>query len=90
MKGREGQVILSAVPSTTLDWKTFCVTHFPGRRRHDFEALVAYGAYKRLGTLPSADPVGLDEVSAGEASSLAAWEDEGGGGSWTRDEARVA
>ena len=28
MKDREGQVSLSEAPSTTLDWKAFCVTYF--------------------------------------------------------------
>lgn len=30
-----------------LDWQAFSVDHFPGRDRHDLEALVAYGAYRR-------------------------------------------
>jgi hypothetical protein len=29
-----------------LDWQAFLSLHFPGRRRHDFEALTAYGEYR--------------------------------------------
>jgi len=28
-----------------LDWQAFSAAYFPGRRRHDLEALTAYGAY---------------------------------------------
>jgi cold shock protein len=35
-----------------LDWDAFCARYFPGRRRHDFEALTAYGAYKGWGKAP--------------------------------------
>ncbi len=30
-----------------LDWRAFTAASFPGRRRHDLEALTAYSAYKR-------------------------------------------
>ena len=30
-----------------LDWQRFSAASFPGRRRHDLEALTAYGAYRR-------------------------------------------
>ena len=38
-----------------LDWQAFSAAYFPERRRHDLEALAAYGAYRRsnLGTVPS-------------------------------------
>jgi hypothetical protein len=29
-----------------LDWPTFSAKYFPDRRRHDFEVLTAYGAYR--------------------------------------------
>jgi hypothetical protein len=29
-----------------LDWQGFLARYFPGRRRHDLEALTAYAAYK--------------------------------------------
>jgi hypothetical protein len=30
-----------------LDWEEFSARYFPGRRRHDLEALTAYSAYRR-------------------------------------------
>jgi hypothetical protein len=64
-----------------LDWRDFSATYFPDRRRHDFEALIAYGAYKRSRGVdrPSTD---RSDSSAGNGTgngaSLEAWEDEGG------------
>jgi hypothetical protein len=40
-------VASSADGSDRLDWQTFRAAYFAGRRRHDFEALTAYGAYRR-------------------------------------------
>lgn len=34
-----------------LDWQRFSAAFFPGRRRHDLEALAAYGAYRRSRTV---------------------------------------
>lgn len=66
-----------------LDWQGFRSRYYPGRRRHDFEALTAYGVYR--------SPGGVDVRSAGEVARLgepvlvapestatASWEDEGG------------
>jgi hypothetical protein len=39
-----------------LDWHAFSAAYFPERRRHDLEALLAYGAYRRNGTLPPHKP----------------------------------
>lgn len=66
-----------------LDWQQFRAAYFPGSGRHDLEAIVAYGAYKR--SLAARDqPAGeaarardADAVSS-EAASLEEWEDEGG------------
>jgi hypothetical protein len=30
-----------------LDWQSFSAAYFPGRRRHDLEALTAYDFYRR-------------------------------------------
>jgi hypothetical protein len=30
-----------------LDWDAFSARYFPGRRRHDLDAIAAYGAYKQ-------------------------------------------
>jgi hypothetical protein len=49
-----------------LDWEDFRDLYYPGTRRHNFRAIVAYGAYKK------STPAGH------EAASLEAWETEGG------------
>ena len=65
-----------------LDWQTFSAAYFPGRRRHDLEALTAYSAYKRsrdTGTGSSAQPAAADTGrGATGAIALLNWEDEGG------------
>jgi hypothetical protein len=58
-----------------LDWQGFAAKHFPGRRRHDFEALIAYGAYRRSSRIEGA--AGARNGGA-ESTALEAWEDEGG------------
>jgi hypothetical protein len=35
------------IAEPSLDWQGFLAAHFPGRQRHDLEALVAYSAYRR-------------------------------------------
>jgi hypothetical protein len=30
-----------------LNWDAFSARHFPGRRRHDLDAVAAYGAYRQ-------------------------------------------
>jgi hypothetical protein len=67
-----------------LAWDDFCALHFPGRRRHDLDAVAAYGAYRngrdwrnsgsrssppRLTLVPN-EPVG-EEIEA-EAKASAA------------------
>ena len=37
-----------------LDWRSFSAASFPGRRRHDLEALTAYGAYRRTNAVGAA------------------------------------
>jgi len=66
-----------------LDWKGFLAAYFPGSRRHDLEALTAYGAYKRSwfvdgqsATEASRSPAA--EGTSARATAVAAWEDEGG------------
>jgi hypothetical protein len=55
-----------------LDWDGFRELYYPSTRRHDFEAIVAYGNYRRSlqADVPDADP--------SDAPSLAHWEAEGG------------
>ena len=79
---------VSAVPSSAdapdgLDWQTFSAAYFPGRHRHDLEALTAYGAYRHSRTLderPSRQATQMEEAESGAAGSpgLQDWEDEGG------------
>ena len=39
-------VATSARVPAGLDWQSFSAAYFPGRRRHDLEALTAYCAYR--------------------------------------------
>jgi hypothetical protein len=57
--------------ATVLDWQEFCAAYYPGRHRHDLEAVTAYGAYRRL---PVSDEPASEEIGL----ALQAWEDEGG------------
>jgi hypothetical protein len=77
-----------------LDWQAFSTRYFPGRHRHDLEALIAYGAYRRLTRgsearsfeptnepVQSADKGGrAEEANAGTVveTAVQGWEDEGG------------
>jgi hypothetical protein len=40
-------VLPAAGVGEKLDWDAFSARYFPGRRRHDLEAVAAYGAYKQ-------------------------------------------
>jgi hypothetical protein len=55
-----------------LDWDSFRNLYYPSTRRHDFEAIVAYGNYMRS---PQAD---LPDADPSDAQSHAEWEAEGG------------
>ena len=61
-----------------LDWNGFRELYYPGSRRHDLTAIVAYDNYKRspLAGRPAVDPRG--DATSAEAMSLQDWEDEGG------------
>jgi hypothetical protein len=65
-----------------LDWKSFRSAYFPGSRRHNLEAIVAYGAYKRsivAGDQQASEPARLKaDAHAIEALAFDGWEDEGG------------
>lgn len=64
-----------------LDWDDFRDLYYPGSRRHDLEAIVAYGAYRQSTHAGSraneATPV-KRATSPPEALMLDEWEDEGG------------
>jgi hypothetical protein len=80
--------VASAVASSTdvpdgLDWQAFPAAYFAGRRRHDLEALGAYGAYRRSQAVDerlSEASARTEEAESGPAGSTALqdWEDEGG------------
>jgi hypothetical protein len=61
--------------SRMLDWKAFAAGYFPGRGKHDLEALVAYGAYRRGEGSPAAKNV---TVAERDEDALEVWEGEGG------------
>lgn len=79
---------VSAVASSAdapdgLDWQTFTAVYFPGRRRHDLEAITAYAVYRRSHNVddrPSRQATRMEDAKNGEAGSrgLQDWEDEGG------------
>jgi hypothetical protein len=72
----------SARATDGLDWQSFSAAYFPGRRRHDLEALTAYGAYRRSHEVDarSSDEPGRIEAERGQAGTTALQdlEDEGG------------
>jgi hypothetical protein len=65
-----------------LDWEAFVAVHFPGSRRHDLEAIRAYGVYRRSGVFDEqatrASRSRAAERGSTRATAVAAWEDEGG------------
>ena len=40
-------VVPAAGVGEKLDWDAFSARYFPGRKRHDLDAVAAYGAYKQ-------------------------------------------
>lgn len=44
-----GPIADEAPARQRLDWQSFLALYFPDRRRHDFEALAAYGEYRSTG-----------------------------------------
>ena len=76
------RVTSSGQASAGLDWQAFSAAYFPGRRRHDLEALAAYGAYRgsHSGSAPVGDepvPIAADRGTVG-TGALRNWENEGG------------
>lgn len=55
-----------------LDWEAFSAAYFPGSRRHDLHAIVAYGAYRRSLV------TGERQARQTDAKPVEEWEDEGG------------
>jgi hypothetical protein len=75
---------LPEVPAKTahpdgLDWDRFRDLYHPKSRRHNLEAIVAYGAYKRAPRPHrGSEAAPLTEAVSADAESLGEWEDEGG------------
>jgi hypothetical protein len=66
-----------------LDWEAFSAAYFPGQRRHDLQAISAYGTYRRSRVIDerSAQTAARLEEAEGTSAGTAAvdtWEDEGG------------
>jgi hypothetical protein len=66
-----------------LDWEGFRARYFPGRRRHDLEAITAYGAYRSSRDVPARQaekpvPLAEPEPVSERSTATASWEDEGG------------
>jgi hypothetical protein len=80
-KSAVSAVASSAAAPDGLDWQTFSAAYSPGRRRHDLEALTAYGAYRRSHAADKRTSEGHAlKAESGPASrtALQDWEDEGG------------
>ena len=58
--------------SSGLDWEAFSASYFPGSRRHDLQAIVAYGAYRHSLV------TGARQSRRTDAMPVEEWEDEGG------------
>jgi hypothetical protein len=62
-----------------LDWDHFRDLYYPDSRRHNFEAIVAYGDYRSTSRQHSgSEAAPLKEAVWTDAESLGEWEDEGG------------
>ena len=56
-EGGQPAPLRSAAPAQVeLAWDAFTREFFPGRRRHDFEPVKAYEAYRATGALPATEP----------------------------------
>ena len=73
------QISLETADSDGLDWDHFRDLYYPESRRHDFQAIVAYGEYKRTARLHAgSDAAALNDSIPADADSVGEWEDEGG------------
>jgi len=62
-----------------LDWDHFRDLYYPDSRRHNFEAIIAYGDYRSTSRRRSgSEAAPLTEAVSADAESLGEWEDEGG------------
>ena len=68
----------AAEAAEALDWEAFSNRYFPGRRRHDIEALTAYATYKQ-GREWRTTPARLSVVPAEHVSAAVELESEEAG-----------
>jgi hypothetical protein len=68
----------AAEAAEAFDWEAFSNCYFPGRRRHDMEALTAYATYKQ-GREWRTTPARLSVVPAEHLSAAVELEPEEGG-----------
>ena len=67
---------VDATPAV-LDWDAFLAATFPKRRRHDLEAVVAYGLYRRS-SATGEGPADGPRAPCVDPTAIRRWEDEGG------------
>ena len=78
---RAAQTVSYGTHRDGLNWGEFRDRYYPNTRRHNFEAIVAYGAYKRssrAGAQPSERARPKHAPISADAVSLDEWEGEGG------------
>ena len=82
-----------------LDWQSLSTRYFPGRRRHDLEALTAYGTYRRRPRPPQrcareegaqADRPAQADDGALVGGAVQTWEAEGSSRSSQTSSRRIA
>ena len=62
-----------------LNWDDFRDLYYPDSRRHNLEAIVAYGDYRSTSRRQSGrEAAPLEEAVSTDAEPLGEWEDEGG------------
>ena len=66
----------SGTHAVGLNWAEFRERYYPGSRRHNFGAIIAYGDYRS--TLRSQSATPRNHVISADAKPLREWEDEGG------------
>jgi hypothetical protein len=79
-KHSQSAIESSTEPPDALDWQAFCAAYFPGRRRHDLAAIIAYSAYRHSLKPASGESTHIrtSEDHGAEVDALRGWEDEGG------------
>ncbi len=77
LAGAHGQAESPENAPAGLDWEAFSAAYFPGRHRHDLEAITAYGKYRRAVEERTSERAGRTD-EADDTTESTTWEDEGG------------